>query len=91
MCPDNIGPAKEMSTHYYSIKDANRIGEQPVEMIMKTTGYTYFGPGIYHWIGAPHVYVRLTHISRWDFYMLDAFGVEVVTSTWFRNMDKLHA
>jgi len=71
-----------MSNHYYSIKDATKVGRGPVRMIMKTTGYSYLPPGLYALSYAidPNKFVDIvvTHISRWDYDMLDAVGVEVM-------------
>jgi len=68
-----------MSTTYYSIKDANRIGDQPVRMIMKTTDYYYIS-GVYE---TDSICIKLSHIAQWEYDMLDAFGVEVMMTDRF--------
>jgi hypothetical protein len=75
-----------MNTYYYSIKDGNRIGEQPVSKIMKTVDYTYFSPGMYEH-DTTHDRIKLNHIADWEYDMLDAFGVTIVASAWFIRMD----
>ena len=78
---------EDMGTHYYTIKNAtvisDHLDDQPVSQIMMTTGHLYYSVGIYETHRTlPRAYIKLTHISRWDYDMLDAFGVEVVTPDW---------
>jgi len=78
--------------HYYTIKDANKIGDQPVKMIMKTVDY-YYVAGVYE--THENIYIKLSHISRWDYDMLDAFGVEAIVTERFEgnysNVARIHS
>lgn len=81
-----------MSTHYYSIKDANRIGttRDVVKIIMMSTGHSYSSPGIYAYDEQPHTkFLRLTHIAKWEHDMLDAFGVEAISHSQFVSIPGL--
>jgi len=73
---------------YYSIRKSDVDGDdsQPVDVIMQTTGVSYYAMGIYQ---AGDDYVCLLHISFEDYDMLDAFGVEVMTGNQFGRRHKL--
>lgn len=79
-------------THYYAIREANKINrDTAVIKIMKTAGYKFVAPGIYQHQQQPVVkFFKLASISEWDYDMLDAFGVEVITLDEFRALDGLY-
>ena len=81
----------QYTLQYYAIREANRVDRDTVNQIMKTTGYNFYAPGIYQYGVQPAPnFLRLSLISQWEYDMLDAFGVEVISLGEFRNMDSLY-
>jgi len=80
-----------MSTHYYALREDADDKQSPVKMIMKTEGYTFCAAGLYR-PGDDMTPTYLSHISQWDYDILDAFGVKVIEPCDFKRlMDKLYA
>ena len=81
----------QYTLQYYAIREANRVDRDTVNQIMKTTGYNFYAPGIYQYQKRPNAkFLRLSLISRWDYDMLDAFGVETITLDEFSALDGIY-
>ena len=73
-----------MSNHYYAIREIDGDKTSPVQMIMKTEGYTLVTAGVYY-AGDDMTPSRLSVIAKWEYDMLDAFGVETITLDEYRR------
>jgi hypothetical protein len=75
----------DYSRHYYAVRAIDGDKSSPVRMIMITEGYTFVSTGVYH--GNEDMTPScLSLIEKWEYDMLDGFGVDVITPTEYRHL-----
>jgi len=75
-----------MTTFYYGIRDVEGTHEQPIGKLMTIDAPKFAEVGVYRLRPRDSGHLELSLIKKWEYDMLDAVGVEVITLKQFCNL-----